>query len=259
MTARFLMTLALALGMGGVVGCTGDTGPTKDTQGDDDDTVGDDDDDTTEATGPTGTSVDEIIPAQMTMWAQFTVLGGDVADATGKYNSILVVNIGPEDWDPNNDQDTNYCSIYAPMETGGQGMLDAAPVVAPYADVGAAPAAETDCYYYFALPVGFDPTTLITAIPEWSVGIATAITPTMQETLDLIDPAYQDFFLGAHWYIPVLKEPEWETVYSIGIESDGSTIGDDIVRSQTAGQATLPDGLYYSDALIIIDISGLFQ
>jgi hypothetical protein len=265
MTARYLMTLALALGMGGASGCVVNTTGKDTTPGDDDDdTTGDDDDDNGDPTGDTGVSgPEEMNPTQMTMWAQFGTVGGDVieyvSDGQNTYYSILVVNIGPDDWDVNDPYDTNYCSIFAPVAIASSGALDAEPVVAPYADVGAKPAAETDCFDYFTLPAGFDPTLLVNAFPDWSVGVAAAITPEMQKGIDQIPAKYHDIILGGYFHIPLLKEPVWETWYSLGsvIEGGGTGLGGEVVRADVTGAAELPDGLYYVDPLLLLDITGI--
>jgi hypothetical protein len=256
MTARFLLNLALALGIGGLVACTGDDTGKGD---DDDDTTGDDDDDDDDDNGNPDsgdTGLPELIPDKITMWSQFTVEGGNVspsvADGANTYNTILVVNIGPAEWDPNNSADYNYCSIVAPMVANEQGLLDAENVVAPYVDAGAAPTAESDCYDYFTLPVGFDPTIFVTGYPGWSLGIPSALSADMQTDLDLIDPAYQDLFMGAFWNIPIIDPPVHESIYGVGNAVSGGSVDGELLRSDVTGQSELPDGIYYSDALIII-------
>jgi len=260
MTARYLMTLALALGMGGVVGCSGDT-TTKDTNptGDDDDTTGDDDDDTT-PTADTSDQTDVMIPAQMTISSQFGVLGGALVDAVnyngGTFGNAVFVNIGPEDWDPNDSNDDNYCTIFATLTDPSLGMLDAEPVIAPYVDAGDPAEVDNDCAYYFTLPADFDPNSLVSDFPGWSVGVASALSTTMQDNLDAsVDPAYADYFFGGYMYLPILKEPLWETFYAIGYGLDGSAnllVDTPILRPDVSGQSELPDGFYIIDALVIV-------
>jgi hypothetical protein len=256
----------VALGLTSLLACSA----VETTKGDDGDSVttttGDDDDHDITDEGvyfhscALPVSPNDLVPASLTVWAQFTVEGGvvvpSVLDGANTYKSLVVVNIGPEEWDPSNPNDTNYCSVYAPMGVQELGLLDEGPVVAPYVDVGTTPAVETDCYDYFTLPVGIDPTVLITAYRGWSMGIPPALTPTLEATLGDIDPSYQDQFLGALWYVPIIDPPQWESIYAVAYEVAGGSVGArEILRADLTGQSVLPDGIYYSDALLTLDLT----
>jgi hypothetical protein len=255
--------LSLAAAAWAGCGCPGSATPLHPPPGDDDD---DSPPLSTHPGPPAGHSGGTIEypygPAKLRMWAQFSVVGGVVVpsstDGTTTYASTLVLNLVTWDWDPNEPSSGAYCSIVAPLATASLGVLDAASVIGPAAEVGPAPVVETDCHHVFSLPVGFDPTTLVTAFPDWSVGVAAALTPDMQQTIDQFAPEHRDLLLGAHWHVPILKEPEWETGFAVGTEWDGgTTFGADLVRGDVSGRAALPDGIYYSDALLILDATGM--
>jgi hypothetical protein len=240
-----------------LLGC--DRDPTKPTHGTTPvhDHTGDDDDDD----GPTASTglpwTTEPGWPQLTMWAQFSVVEGQIVPSSTKgantYTSMLVVNLGPPEWDPNDQDDQNYCTVTAPLGLASLGLLDPALVVPPSGDLGPTPVAETDCYEQYTLPVGSDPTTLLRDYSGWSVGVASALTPELQARLDQIDPQYQDLFLGAHWSIPIIDPPQWESIYGVGnAVVDGQVVAESLARSQVHGQVVLPDGIYYTDPLLII-------
>ncbi len=238
-----------------LLGC--DRDPTKPTHGTTPvhDHTGDDDDGPTASTGLPSTEP-PYRPAQLSAWAQFSVVDGQIVasstDGTDTWPSMLVVNLSFGDWDPNDPEDLDYCSITAPLGLASLGALDPTLVMSPSADVGPAPDATTDCYERLTLPVGFDPTLLLREYPEWSVGVASALTPELQTALDQIDPQYQDLFLGAQWNIPIIDPPDHETIYGVGSAIVNGQVAGEVVRSQVHGQPLLPDGIYYTDALLII-------
>jgi hypothetical protein len=198
----------------------------------------------------------------MTVAMQFGVRDGALVESVtydgDTFGNAVFVNIGAATWDPNDATDEDYCTIRATLRAPTLGLLDAEPVLGPYVDAGDPAEVDNDCADHLTLPADFDPNTLVSDYPGWSVGVASALSPTMQDALDAsVDPAYADLFLGGYMVLPILKEPRWETFYAIGygLDADGNLLVDTpILRSDLAGRSTLPDGFYIVDALLILTL-----
>ena len=121
MTARYLMMLALTLGVGGfAVGCSGDGKENPDVGDDDDDDAGDDDDD--DETAPTGTPGSPYFDADsIFLAAQFGYNGStssavavDFGDGT-PYEPGIEIILATANWSFDAADQANYCIIILPL------------------------------------------------------------------------------------------------------------------------------------------------
>ena len=243
MTARYLLNLALALGVTGVMGCTVSVEKDDSTTGDDDD---DDDDDDTGPTDSAPTGTELVSFATMTVYGDITVVGGSIDGAA----SFIELQIGPAEWDYQDANDDNYCLIQALLSDDSQGLLAGSNIIPPSGDVGDGSTAVSDCAEVFNVDPRIDVALVIGAIPEWAFGVAAALDGDMDPS-GL--PAPYDDPTGAYWNVPIIKPSLYPTVLAFGYS------GSDIVpASDIHGQSTLPDGGYFSLGPVI-NIEGLFD
>jgi hypothetical protein len=123
MTARYLMMLALALGMGGfAAGCSGDGEKPTPTGDDDDD---DDDDDVAGPTGPTGETNDFFNPRSLFIYGQFGYDSVARAPATVDLAGYALIPptyeiyLASATWQNDLNDVNNYCYIIMSLENAG--------------------------------------------------------------------------------------------------------------------------------------------
>lgn len=225
MTARFLLNLALALGITGVVGCTGAT-PADKTAGDDDD-----DDDVTGdhsyyesgTTGPTGFRGDELIA--MAFFGYAEIAGG----APGY--SVVGAFYFTENWDgdPYNYDESCFLQVEAGESTSG--VLDAQPIVPPAMEVPEYSYFYENCSGYF----GVDPYAAAYLIQPGSAFAMSAIID--GEMQDFIDNYYggDTSELTTYWNVPIIKP-----ALSFGVGGGGDADG-----NQVRASSEVPDGAYF--------------
>ncbi|MEQ1568821.1 MAG: hypothetical protein ABMA64_24500 [Myxococcota bacterium] len=187
MTARYLLALAIALG---VTGCTGTTGTTKDsgTAGDDDDAVGDDDDDVTgEPTGdtaPTAPGGFEVKHLQLQADLAFDASTNSLVEVQlsgGALPSAVYLLWGTDTWkNAGFDQalDSEYCFMMLPMSSSVLASWATADATVWYGVdyVDGVSGVFTDCNTpgkeFDPALLGADPvSTLINDYGGWGVGI----------------------------------------------------------------------------------------
>lgn len=120
MTARFLLTLALALGLSACSGGDTDDKPTDVT---DDTTPGDDDDDATEPTGPTGDPGGNFFNAtEIHLSSQFAYDSATrsvrAVDFSGyPLDPDITIVLATASWDGSLQSTSQYCAIVLPLNT----------------------------------------------------------------------------------------------------------------------------------------------
>lgn len=252
---RYLLTLAMFLGLQACAGDDTGKGDDDDTVGDDDD-AGDDDDDDDATSGDTVESgYEEYYLEPFALWPQADMTFQDgqlvnlVTDDGEIPGSVLVI-ISSEAWSVGDYYDyENYCFYQAEItdDTIPTFVADLGLIVgAAYTD--AAPV--TSCGYY-TFPDGFDPAVVM------QEGLGAGIGPRSADSEDYIsqvaNPDYEDQFLGSGFNLPFFEDPLWGPAFAVGGQIDGNRepiVGNDgylvpiTVQDMNAAEPSVPDGTY---------------
>jgi hypothetical protein len=224
---------ALALGVTGVMGCTGPTTP--DDKGDDDDddavgthsyythSVGDDDDDD-------GYRGDEVYAFLFD--TQFTVDGGGLTEAI--IGGIYIT----EDFFDDPYDATRSCFIYVSGGPESYGVLDAGtPTAALDPKIGLdlkKLTFDTDCDDVF----GVDPYGALNIIAvDLAAAMAASLSSDMEDAIDAY--GYTGDVYGSHWWVPQLGD------YNFGLGGFGEdAAGNPILYEDISATGIVPDGSY---------------
>jgi hypothetical protein len=264
MSVRVLMMISAILGSTQLVACSG-----SDSKGDDDDDtvpVGDDDDVDDQHTGPVDPPEGLVVAdlTQMIMYVQFTLVAGELVpaaiDGGDTFETQWVLFFGPDQWDPNDPMDTNFCTVSAALSLGTSGVLETAGVHLPYVEVAEGAATETNCAEFVTDAPSDEFFTQLFTLPGWSAGVPLTLSAEALAELDAQGLERGEYF-GAVHNVPLLVEPLLNGFFGIGAVVDADAVLDraDLLEQADLTSTELVDGIYFLDPFIIFDTSTLFE